>query len=220
MEEKWKHYNEDYIVSTDGNIFSVRRAKMLSPHLDGDGYLAVTLYGKTLKMHRLIMLVFSGENIKETVNHKNGIKTDNRLENLEWMTREENQLHAIDNKLHAHNESVHTARLSVADVEKIKALFVEYKLNDTEIGDIFGVNNSTISNIRRKIAWKNILPDLIYERKSPSGRGMTKKLSAEDIPIIRHLISEGHSVEAVGKLYKVNPGTINGIISGKTWINY
>lgn len=68
--------------------------KILKPG-DCRGYLIVNLNPDgTIAVHRLVALTFL-TNRRETVNHKNGIKTDNRLCNLEWVTRTENQLHAV-----------------------------------------------------------------------------------------------------------------------------
>lgn len=221
VKEVWKSYDNNYLVSSLGNVWSIRREILLKQSLDGYGYKTVTINSITTKVHRMVAIVFLGKPENNlTVNHKNGIKADNRLENLEWMTSAENNKHASETGLVAYGSNVHTALLDNSKVEAIKLLFVEYSLGDTEIGKIFGVNNSTISNIRRKIAWKHVRPDLIFETKSPFGRGSNKKLCGEDIPKIRILHKEGHSRDALAKLFKVNSGTIGSILSGKNWKNY
>jgi len=183
--------------------------------------LMVTIYGKTLKVHRMVAKLFLREPTKEeTVNHKNGIKTDNRASNLEWMSFGDNNRHAFASGLMTEGAKVHTAVLCDEDVAKIKTLFVEYKLGDTEIGELFGVNNSTISNIRRGISWKRVLPELTFERKSPFGRGVGKKLCGEDIPKIRAAYKFGRSKKEIGEMFGVHSATIGGIIKGTTWKNY
>jgi hypothetical protein len=100
-------YEGLYQASPSGKIRSILSSKprILKANQDRCGYLYYGLYrngkSKSLKEHRLVAVTFI-ENAggKEEVNHKNGIKTDNRVENLEWNTPSENILHGYKHGLH------------------------------------------------------------------------------------------------------------------------
>ena len=105
--EKWKEINgfEDlYMVSNKGNVFSIKRRKTLKLQKKGKNYFCVRLHNKknikSLYVHRLVAEAFipNPEN-KPQVNHKDGVKANNSIDNLEWVTNIENRNHAIKNML-------------------------------------------------------------------------------------------------------------------------
>lgn len=94
----------DRIVVDYRGIKKKVRGKILSPGLTNKGYCIVSLNAvdkrHTLTVHRLVANAFIPNlDNKPQVNHINGIKTDNRICNLEWLTNEENMKHAINNGL-------------------------------------------------------------------------------------------------------------------------
>lgn len=94
----------NYAVTEDGRIYSKRRNKFLTPKANWDGYHRIQIWDKGkctyVSWHRVVAETYLVKlNEDMVVNHINGIKTDNRVENLEWVTQSENILHAWETGL-------------------------------------------------------------------------------------------------------------------------
>lgn len=95
-------FEDEYEVHPEGKVRrttwkkGAKGGRILKPRLNPAGYFQVHLRRKNVTVHRLVALTFLGSptgNARE-VNHKNGIRTDNRRENLEWVTSSENNFHS------------------------------------------------------------------------------------------------------------------------------
>lgn len=164
--EVWKdipEYKGFYQISNLGNIRSFCRhgvhQKIDKPTILKTfpkrkiGYLAVTLSGKQKLVHRIVLETFMGKSDLEC-NHKNGVKTDNRLENLEWISRKENIQHAVKNGLTSIGEKHYLTHLTNADAVLIKKL--KGKFFQKTIADLFDVSRETISSIWNNHNWKHV----------------------------------------------------------------
>ncbi|HEB29025.1 MAG TPA: HNH endonuclease [Porticoccus sp.] len=158
--ESWKMISDcpDYEVSTRGRVRRVtpwhgrnRVNRNVFLRLDvSQSYSQVTLSRlgnqRRYLVHRLVALAFLGLANGRQTNHINGIKKDNRVENLEWVTCSENGLHAYRTGLSKMGEQHHNAKLSDWQIRVIRRL---PKMNQKFIMAMFKTSRSTIDEIRR-----------------------------------------------------------------------
>lgn len=159
MQEIWKDIPDLewlYQVSNLGNVFSLRNEKKMKGDVTRLWYVIVPLCINWVKIrpsiHRLVALAFipNPEN-KKTVNHINGIKNDNRLENLEWMTQGENAKHSFK-ELWRKNWTewlfweANKNRKIVLQINKIWEIVKEW-WSMIDIERTLGIPHSNISNV-------------------------------------------------------------------------
>ena len=153
-----------YSITNDGKIWSDISYKWLKP-LTGRKYLYVDLYknNQSFKksVHCLVLETFIGLCPKGMqACHNNGIKTDNRLENLRWDTHSNNQRdrikHGTSNcgKQINYGESNHFCRLTESDVKIIIYMWKTNLFTQGEIANIYNVKNNTVSMIVNRKRWK------------------------------------------------------------------
>ena len=155
-------YEGLYSVTKDGRVFSHRNNIYLKAADRGWGYLGVCLSKKsklkTINIHRLVACAYiENPESKPEVNHINGNKKDNNVENLEWATCKENVNHGIRLGLcsHAKGEKSGRSKLTEKDVLQIKKLLSE-GLTPNEIAKDYQVGARTIRHIRSGDTWSHV----------------------------------------------------------------
>lgn len=152
--EKFKYVPgfENYLVSDRGRVFSFRSKRFLKLETF-KGYKRVMVYKdrekKRFRIHRLVAMVFLEDRSNEpgiVINHKNGIKGDNRVENLEWVTQRENIAHAMENNL------LNSREAGVSKLNYPTAQYIRQALKDgmsvNRLAALYGVREHNIRDIK------------------------------------------------------------------------
>lgn len=185
---RFKSWDVDsrYEIGTDGTVISNNyknggKRKEIAQQLDKDGYPYVFLFvdGKRYKrkVHRLVAEAFLEKpDGKDHVNHKNGVRNDNNLSNLEWVTHQENVQHSWIVNGRKHTERQRRIRSSLSTRERnpkakltMNQVLLLRKLRKSgkslkELSQMFGIGVSQVSAIANGKYW-NDNPDLLEGEK-------------------------------------------------------
>lgn len=169
MEEIWKPikgYEGKYYISNKGNVLAKNyersgKSKLLKPTLTTTGYLKVELWvgskRKIYRLHRLIAEAFiPNPQNKQFIDHINTIKTDNRIENLRWVTRSENMNNILTKK--KISESSKNRKVSIETRQKL-SYATKHRKNAEEI--FIKMQKASVEACKKKVIC--IETGIIYE---------------------------------------------------------
>lgn len=177
MSEIWKPvvgYETSYEVSNVGNVRRIGKGRgarqhVLKPRLHPTlGYFYVNLWknnkGKSQNIHALVAECFIGPKptgARYVVNHKNGIKTDNSVDNLEWVTHKENIIHGIVVLGHKTGRAFKGqangyAKITNEVILDIRSMYAAKTHSLKQLAAIYGLAVSSIHRIVSRQSWKHI----------------------------------------------------------------
>jgi hypothetical protein len=171
MKEKWKLINSsyNYMVSNKGRVRSLDKkgkngrffkGKLLNL-VDSKGYRVVNICSegkrKINKVHRLVAEAFIDNPVnKPCVNHINGIKHDNRVENLEWCT-------VLENNVHCYNMGLNKGRSLFDEIQLLTIYTFINKRKTRELCELYGRPRVTIQKIKQGKSYKHFFGRIFNE---------------------------------------------------------
>jgi len=239
-EEKWLpvvRYEGLYEVSDRGRVRSLdriversdgytvhRTGALRALRTDKKGYKCLCLYlegsSKYVFVHRLVVRAFLGDSPGEStdVNHKDFDPANNRLENLEWVTRSENLLHSTRAGRRKRPEG-RVSKFASANTE-ILALAESTPLTIREISEKVQASFGYVSKLVRGLPRpkRPHRPNLRVRGSAASRPERAKKLTIEQVRLMRDLYSSaGMTQTALARSFGVRQCTVSDIILGKIW---
>jgi len=169
--EKWKNitgYN-NYYVSTEGRVKSKNdkgnwgNERILKIIERKSGYCVVNLYSysdgnkkmKQCRVHKLVAKAFiPNPKNKPLINHIDGDKTNNSVNNLEWVTHSENMNHSYKNGFHNQPSGQKTTKLTPKEVKEIRNRYKKEDISQYNLSIEYNVCESTIRNVVNRNSWK------------------------------------------------------------------
>lgn len=159
--EEWRPYpyDKNYLVSNQGRVKHLSytttngrsiKERIISGSIHEDGYVVVTLVCSNTKYqqipkHRMVAETWiDNPEGKPEVNHKDGNKLNNSVENLEWATRSENQIHAIKHALQPKAIQTYKGKLSAEQREEILTRYAVEDISARELAREYCVSHTTI----------------------------------------------------------------------------
>lgn len=174
-------YGWRFEASTKGRLRNTKTKRVYAACCSNDGYLqsCISVYGKRISVHvhRCIAESFlSNPNGYEIVNHLDGNKHNNEVDNLEWCSRHDNYIHAVEMELINYDIPVRLgyysgagvyagswngmSKLSEADVLYIRSVYIPKgkgeRGNRKELAELFGVSPNLVSKIVSRAIWTHI----------------------------------------------------------------
>jgi hypothetical protein len=155
-----------YVVNNYGEVYRIKssgKLKIMKQQTDADGYFTVGLHlngvGYFRRVNRLVAQAFiDNPQNKPEVNHIDGDKQNNIVENLEWVTSKENIDHAWKNNLtHPKSGDKHpNSKYTEKDIRKVCKYLVQNKYTMKEISKKTGVSYTVVKQVRNHIIWTKV----------------------------------------------------------------
>lgn len=221
--EEWRPIPRwpNHEASSLGRIRRSPKAHLMPGHVlrqygQYTGYLAVQTIAT---VHTLVAEAFLGvAPSSQVANHKDGNKSNNRIDNLEWVTRSQNNHHAFEIGLRERGENHDLAKLTDAQVMEIRQSYQGRWGEQSRIAEKFGVTQGLVSQILRGQVWRHLPLGSVNEAVSHNRATGTPKVTREQVKEIKRRAATGlETHEAIAASMGVRPRIVSDIASGRRW---
>jgi len=205
-----KGYEGRYSVTREGKVYSHLSNKFMSVHLDKDGYERTGLTNSdqvqtTEQVHRLVAVAFVDGEDNLIVNHKDGVKTNNHCNNLEWCTYKYNRGHALATGL------VSKYRVYGEDLAHKVISYTMDGWTKKEISEALGQDLNSVHNIMFSPSYKFIRDEYQWENRP----NKTNRMSTDKIMGICKELENGMQNKDLMNKFNINSSTLYYIKSRK-----
>jgi len=164
ISEIWKTYAKNYEVSNFGRVrrktpdHGATVGRELIGCISNRGYRSYGINGKTTNAHRMVAHCFLGPrpNLKHQVNHIDGNKLNNHISNLEYVTNQENAIHASMLGLLPKGEQKPFSKLQTHQIKQIRTSYSNGGITQRELGIQYGICQQTVNRIIHRKTWRHV----------------------------------------------------------------
>lgn len=189
---------QNYEVSENGDVYNTVTKRFLKQRIDHTGYMNVTMRDnggkwRTVKVHRILAQTYiPNPDDKPEVNHIDGVKTNNKLTNLEWVTSKENKQHGLEMGLYDNiiAEKNITSTLSNEQVHKI-CLLLQDGVRNSDVADMMGISRDIVGHIKSGNIWKSISCEYTFKVERQNRKDL------KDVILVCEAIQRGESVDCI-----------------------
>lgn len=225
--EEWRPivgYEGRYEVSSQGRVRSLigRNIRVLKPHVLKAGYETVELWRKNQRkrvlVHRLVAQAFLSHCLQGLeVNHKDGVKRNNHVANLEYLTRSDNAKHALEKGLYVPAKGEQRSSLltdsTVFELRELAAKGLSY----VDLGKRYGISAFHAGDIARGARWAHVGGTRTKRGASQGKENGKSKLTEVLVLEIRKRAAQGESVASIARSLPFAYTTISAVVLGISW---
>lgn len=212
--EVWKQipFETGYEVSDKGRVRNLKTKKIRKTSLDKNGYEKITLYPSwvTYTVHRLVGFTFLADSYQEglQIDHLDANRTNNTVENLEWVTPQENQ-----NRIKYRPPKVGTNNQS-AIINDMIAYEIKYSFSESisEIVERLSVSRNIVEAVRRREAWTHVRDEYLEQQfelgKVTYKKGKSANLTKKQAEQLDNDLVNGATIKECVQKYSVSKSAV------------